>query len=127
MAAVADGPCPAEVRDFAIPTVGSVLVAGHNPLGAFFRAQVEPSAADVVPTPFVCDDEAVDMVDVDDAWDDSEEDEFERCALFRGMYLMYSSLPAPLGAPTPLLHLFCVNTGWATAVITVDVQRLLPE
>lgn len=72
-----------------MPTTGSVLVAGHSPLGAFFRAaQVEPSAGGAAPTPFVCDDEAVEMVVVEDAWDESDEDELERCALFRGMYIL---------------------------------------
>ena len=101
--------------------MGSVLVAGHSPLGAFLRAaQFEPSAAGAGPPPFGCDEEAADRVDVDEACDESDEDEFERCALFRGMYILKSSLPGPLGAPTPLLHLFW-NTGWATAVITVKV------
>ena len=124
---MAEGPWLGEVRDwgraFAMPTTGSVLVAGHNPLGAFFRAaQVEASAGGAAATPLVCEDEADEMVEVDEAWDDSDEDELERCALFRGMYILKSSLAAPLGW---LLHLW--NTGWATAVITVKVRRSLPE
>lgn len=127
MAAVAEGPWLGEVRDwgrvFAIPTTGSVLVAGHNPLVGFFRAaQVEASAGGAAATPLVCEDEAVETVVVDEACDDSDEDELERCALFRGMYILKSSLAAPLGW---LLHRW--NTGWATAVITVKVRRLLPE
>ena len=70
----------------------------------------------------VCEDEAVETVVVDEACDDSDEDELERCALFRGMNILKSSLAAPLGW---LLHRW--NTGWATAVITVKVRRLLPE
>lgn len=113
-----------------MPETGSVLVAGHNPLGAFFRAaQVEPSAAGAGPTALVCDDEAVDIVDADEACEESDEDEFERWALFRGINILKSSLmgAAPLGTPLGPLHLFWKFTGGATAVITVNVQRGCPS
>jgi hypothetical protein len=112
-----------------MPATGSVLEAGHSPLGAFFRAaQVAPSAAGGAPGPLVCEDEAVETVDVDEAWDESDEDELERCALFRGMNILKSSLTgaAPLGTPLGPLHLFWKLTGGATAVMTVGVQRGCP-
>jgi hypothetical protein len=68
--------------------MGSVLVAGHSPLGALV---LRAAGA----TPFGCE-EAADMVEVVDACDDSDELEFDRWALLRG-------IKAPLGVP-PSLH-----------------------
>jgi hypothetical protein len=78
--------------------MGSVFVAGHNPLGALV---LRAAHAGSVPfaggaTPFDCE-EAAEIVEVVDACDESEELEFDRCALFRGM-------KAPLGGPPSALH-----------------------
>lgn len=60
--------------------------AGHSPRGGFcFRAaHVDPSPAGAGPTPFVCDEE-VDIVEFDEAVDASDEEEFARWMLLRGM------------------------------------------
>lgn len=114
MAEAADGPEPAEAMDcgraLVMPDTGSVLDAGHSPLGAFFRAAhvEDASPAGAGPTPFGCDD-ADDIVEVEDACDDSEDDELERWALLRGMNILKSSVlmgVAPLGTPLEPLHLF---------------------
>jgi hypothetical protein len=106
MAEAAEGPGPAEATDCGraavMPEIGSVLVAGHSPRGAFFRAQVGPSPAGEGVTPFVCGG-AADTVAVD-AVDTSEEDEFARCTVLRGMNILKSSPLAPLGAPLGPLH-----------------------
>ena len=103
MADAADEPGPADAtgwgRAVDIPAMGSVLVAGHSPLGAFvLRAAHAGSVA--VPlagaTPFDCE-EAADMVEVVDACDDSDELEFVRWALLRG-------INAPLVVPPSSLH-----------------------
>jgi hypothetical protein len=76
--------------------MGSVLVAGHSPLGALvLRAAHAGSVPFAGATPFGCE-EAADMVEVVDACDDSDELEFDRWALLRG-------IKAPLGVP-PSLH-----------------------
>jgi hypothetical protein len=112
IAEAAEGPELAEAIDcgraLVIPDTGSVLVAGHSPLGAFFRAHVDPSPAGAGPTPLDCDDVA-DTVDVEDACDERDDDELERCAVFRGMNMRNSSVVmevGPLGTPLDPLHLF---------------------
>lgn len=62
-----------------VPDTGSVLVVGHNPLGAFVlrAAQVEASVPLVGATLLDCEEEA-EIVEVLEACDDSEEDEFWR-------------------------------------------------
>jgi hypothetical protein len=106
MAEVAESPGPADAIDWGrtavIPETGSVLDAGHSPRGAFFRAQVGPSPAGEGVTPFVCEG-AGDIVAAD-AVDASEEDEFERCTVLRGMNILKSSPLAPLGTPLGPLH-----------------------
>lgn len=124
MAEAAEGPELAEAMDcgrvFVMPETGSVLVVGHSPLGAFFRAaHVDPSPAGADPTLLDCEDVA-DAVEVEDACEDSDDDELERCAVFRGMYMRNSSVVmgvAPLGTPLDPLHLFWKFGGGATAVI----------
>lgn len=103
IADAAEEPGPAEAmgwgRAVEIPAIGSVLVAGHNPFGAFvLRAAHAGSVAAPLTgaTPFDCE-EAADMVDVVDACDESDELELVRWALFRG-------IKAPLGAPPSALH-----------------------
>ena len=114
-----------------MPETGSVLVAGHSPLGAFLRAaQVEPSVAGAEPTPFGCDDED-DIVEALEACDDSEEELLERWALLRGMSILKSSVligAAPFGTTTALdpLHRFWKFGGGATAVIDSKGAGRLP-
>ena len=50
-------------------------------------------------TPLGCDCwEAAETVDVDEACDDREDDEFDRWALFRGMYMAPFAPPSALHA-----------------------------
>jgi hypothetical protein len=89
MAEAAEGPELADAmgceRAVEMPETGSVLDAGHSPRGAFFRAHVDPSPCGDGTTPFACDDDDADTVELDDAAEDSEEDEFARWTLLRGM------------------------------------------
>jgi hypothetical protein len=101
MADAADEPGPADAmgwgRAVEIPAMGSVLVAGHSPLGALvLRAAHAGSAPLAGATPLDCE-EAAESVEVVDACDDSDELELDRCALFRGM-------KAPFGGPLSALH-----------------------
>ncbi len=83
MAAAAEEPGPADApgwgRAEEIPAIGSVLDAGHSPFDAFgLRAcQAVDSPPFDCATPLNCDEEA-DAVDVVDACDDKDEDEFVR-------------------------------------------------
>jgi hypothetical protein len=84
-------------RAVVIPAMGSVLVAGHNPLGAFvLRAAQAGSVPFDGVTPFDCE-EAAETVELVEACDDSDEEELVRCALFRGM-----NMAPPLGVPSAL-------------------------
>jgi hypothetical protein len=111
MADVAEGPELADATDcgraLVMPETGSVLVVGHSPLGAFLRAaQVDPSAAGAGTTPFDCDD-AADAVELDDACEERDDDELERCAGFRGINMRNSSVVmgvGPLETPLDPLH-----------------------
>lgn len=114
MAEVAEGPELAEAmgcgRVLVMPDTGSVLGAGHNPLGAFcFRAaHVDPSPAGAGPTPLDCEDVA-DVVELVDACEDRDDEELERCAVFLGMKMRNSSVVmgvGPLGTPLDPLHRF---------------------
>jgi hypothetical protein len=101
MADAADEPGPADAigwgRAVEIPAIGSVLVAGHSPLGALvLRAAHAGSVPLTGATPLDCE-EAADIVEVVDACDDSDELEFDRCTLFRG-------IKAPFGGPLSALH-----------------------
>jgi hypothetical protein len=118
MADAAEDPGPADAmgcgRAVDIPAMGSVLDAGHSPLGALVLRAAHAASVPLVGTvPFDCV-EAAESVEVVDACDDSEELEFVRCALLRGMN-------PPLGAPPSALHgcrlMFWNCTGPATAVI----------
>jgi hypothetical protein len=117
IADAADDPGPADAmgwgRAVVIPAMGSVLVAGHSPLGAFvLRAAHAGSVPLAGATPLDCE-EAADIVDVDEACEESDELEFDRWALFRG-------IKAPLGVPPSALHgcrLRFWYPGSATAVI----------
>lgn len=94
--------------------MGSVLVAGQSPLGAFvLRAAHAGSVPFGGATPFDCD-EAADMVDVVDACDDSDELEFDRWALLRG-------IKAPLGLPASALH-GCRLRFWGSATAVIGVE-----
>jgi hypothetical protein len=89
MAEAAEGLGPADAMDCGpavdMPEMGSVFEGGHSPRGAFLRAaKVDPSPAGAGPTPCVCEDE-VEMVEVAEAVDDKDDDEFARCRLLRGM------------------------------------------
>ena len=103
IAEAAEEPGPTDAmgceRAVEIPAIGSVLVAGHNPFGVFalrVAPQSEPFEEAVL---FGCDedDEAADMVDVVEAWEDRLDDEFDRWALFLGM-----KMAPPLGTPSAL-------------------------
>lgn len=110
MAEVAEGPELAEAMDCGrvlvmIPETGSVFVAGHSPLGAFLReAQVEFSLGVVCGAAALACEEAVEAVEVVDACEDKEDDELERCALFRGINTGRNSSGVPLVALP--VHLF---------------------
>jgi hypothetical protein len=92
MAEAAEEPGPAVAIDWGravdIPAMGSVLDAGHNPLGAFgLRAAhvlASPLEDSATPLGWDCEDEA-EIVDVDEACEEREPDEFVRWALLRGM------------------------------------------
>lgn len=102
MADAAEEPEPVDAmgcgRAVEIPDTGSVLVAGHSPFGAFAlrAAHAEASLLFEGATPLACDDDA-ERVDVLDAWEDSEDDELVRWALFRGM-----NMAPPFGTPSAL-------------------------
>jgi hypothetical protein len=106
MADAAEELGPAEAtgwgRAVEIPAIGSVLVAGHNPLGAFvFRAAHAASLPFAGATPFGWEEtEAAEMVELVEACDESDELELVRCALLRG-------IKPPLGAPPSALHGGC--------------------
>lgn len=133
IADAAEEPGPADAMDCGraveIPEMGSVLDAGHSTLGAFFRAaHVDPSPTGEGPTPFVCEDD-VDKVELVEACEERDEDEFVRWALLRGMNILKSSVlmgAAPLGTPLAALHpcreMFWKFGGGATAVIDLDVR-----
>lgn len=110
MAEAAEGPGPADAMDWGravdMPEMGSVLDAGHSPRGAFFRAHVGASPAGAGVTPFAPFgwDEVFDTVELADAVDASDEDEFVRWTLLRGMNILKSSPLAPLGALLGPLH-----------------------
>lgn len=100
IAEAAEDPGPADAtgcgRAAVIPAMGSVLVAGHSPFGAFVLRAAQAAAS--VPfegaTPLGCDEEA-DIVDVVEACDDKEDEELVRLA--RGM-----NMAPPLGTPSAL-------------------------
>ena len=83
MAEAADDAGPADAmgwgRAAVIPATGSVLVAGHSPLGAFGLRVAAQSVPFCCGVPFGCDaDDEADMVDVPDACDERLDDELER-------------------------------------------------
>lgn len=125
MAEVADELGPADVgcgRVVDSPEIGSTLVAGHSPFGAFVlrAAQADASVPVAGATPFGCEEEA-DMVEVVEACDDNDEDELVRWALLRGI----NTAPPPLGTPSALHAcrlMFWKLTGGATAVIGEEVN-----
>ena len=141
-----DGECSAVIADAAegpelaegmgceravdMPEMGSALDGGHSPRGAFLRAHVDPSPCCTGPPPFVCAEE-VDIVLLDDAVDESDDDELARWTLFRGMNIArYSSVVigfAPLATPLEPFHpawreMFWKFGGGATAVIDMEVR-----
>lgn len=102
MAEAADDPGPADAmgcgRAAVIPAMGSVLVAGHSPLGAFALRVAAQSVPFGGARPFCSDeDDEADIVDVVEACDERLDDELDRCALFRGMNM---PPPPPLGTPS---------------------------
>jgi hypothetical protein len=123
MADAAEGPDVAEFTDCGraveIPAIGSDFDGCHIPRVVRFREPQSPFTAPF--TPFVlgaadCVD-TVDVEDVDDAREFSEEDEFERCAVLRGMSILSTSALMVL-TPLASLHLLLDRCmGGATAVI----------
>lgn len=84
MADAADDPGPVDAtgcgRAVVIPDMGSVLVAGHSPFGAFVLRAAHAASLPLPfagAPPFGCD-EAVDIVEVLEACDDSDDEEFCR-------------------------------------------------
>ena len=121
MADAAEEPEPADAmgcgRAVEIPAMGSVLEAGHSPFGALVlrAAHAEASLPFGGATPLACDEDA-DIVEVLDACEANEDDEFVLCALFLGMNMA----PPPFGTPSALHAwrlMFWKLTGGATAVI----------
>lgn len=115
-------------RAVLIPAMGSVLVAGHNPLGALFLRAAHAASlaapllaplirplstpfADAVPFGW----DAADTVEAVEACEEREPDEFCRCALFLGM-----KTPPPFGV-SPFhecrLRVDWYETGCCTAVV----------
>lgn len=106
-------------RAVVIPAMGSVLVAGHSPLGALVlrAAHAAASALEGGTEPLGWDEEA-ETVDEAEACDESDEDELERLAP-RG-----TNRATALGPPSALHAwrlMFWKLTGGATAVIGVTV------
>lgn len=119
IADAADDPGPADAtgwgRVVVIPEMGSVLVAGHSPLGAFVLRAAH--AALSVPlgraTPLACDEDA-EMVDAAEAWELRLDEELDRDG-----FLVRGTKP-PFGMPSALHAwrlMFWKLTGGATAVI----------
>lgn len=118
--------------------MGSDLGVGHNPRAVRFRDQSLACApfTPLVPfTPFIpltplCWVDAAERVDDEEVEEEielSEEDEFDRCALLRGMSIRETSsalmLVKPLVGPLEPRHRF---GGGATAVICDMWARLCP-
>ncbi len=127
MAEEAVGPDGAELtacgRAVVMPVAGSAFPGadGHNPRVGFFRAAQLPASTDDVTLPFVCA-EGADIVDVDDAVEAMDEDEFCRCTVLRGagVNILLTSSWFMVPKPLPLLHPTLVydwKSGGATAVI----------
>ena len=129
IADAAEGPDVAEFTDcgraVVMPAIGSDLDGCHIPRVVRFRAPQSPFTAPL--TPFVLGAvdcaETVDVLEVEEASEFSDDEEFERCAVLRGMSILSTSALmalTPFGAPLGLLHpdlLFARFMGGATAVI----------
>lgn len=131
MVEAAEVPGPAEAmgwgRAVVIAEMGSVLVAGHNPLGAFvLRAAQAASVPLAGATPLDWAEDAAEMVEVDEACEESEEDELVRCALETGrservMEMMSSKTNLPL----PRHENDTAVVGAALSAPCLPVQRVL--
>lgn len=103
MAEAADDAGPADAmgwgRAAVIPAMGSVLVAGHSPLGAFaLRVAAQSVPAGCWGVPFGCEaEDEAERVEVPEACEERLDDELDRWALFRGM-----NMPPPLDTPSAL-------------------------
>lgn len=92
-----------------MPVAGSALAGGHNPrVGFFLVAQLVDSALDDTLVLLVCVDEA-EIVDVEEAVEDMDEEEFCRCIDFRGpdvniLLTSSVSIAAPYELPSVELH-----------------------
>ena len=92
------------------------------PLAGLLRVPQSPFV--VGAAPLACADDA-DPVEVEEAWDDREVDELDRCALLRGISILDTSsalmvvrvLEAPLVAFQPLRRFGWKFGGGATAVM----------
>ena len=117
IADAADGPEVAELTDcgraVVMPAMGSDFVGCHMPRAVRFR-EFQSAAPFTAPwTPFVLGAagwvETVDVLEVEEveARELSDEDEFERWAVLRGMSMRSTSalmVFRPLGAPLGALH-----------------------
>lgn len=136
----AEGPDEAVETDCGLavdmPAMGSDFGVGHNPRAVRFREAQSLACAPLVPfTPFtpltpLCWVDAAERVDEEEVEEDielSEEDEFDRCALLRGMSIRETSsalmLVRPLVGPLEPRHRF---GGGATAVICNMWARMWP-
>lgn len=139
----AEGPDEAVETDWGLavemPAMGSDLGVGHNPRPVRFREAQSFACAPFTPlvpfTPFtpltpLCWVDAAERVDDEEVEEEvelSEEDEFDRCALLRGMSIRETSsalmLVKPLVGPLEPRHRF---GGGATAVICNMWARMCP-
>ena len=129
IADAADGPDVAELTDCGravdMPAIGSDFDGCQIPRVVRFRAPQSPFTAPLTPLVFGAVDcaDTVDVLEVEDARELSDEDEFERCAVLRGISILSTSALmalTPFGAPLGLLHpdlLLARFMGGATAVI----------
>jgi len=126
MADAAEGPDVAEFTDCGravdMPAIGSDLDGCQIPRVVRFRAPQSPFVAPLTPFVFGAIDcaDTVDVLDVDDAREFSDEDEFERGAVLRDMSMLSALMVlTPFGVLLGLLHpvLLARLMGGATAVI----------
>lgn len=94
IAEVADGPVVEATdcgRAVDMPDMGSDLFAGQRLRAGRFLAPQSPPLFDETPLTFAEDAEMVDAEEVEETCDDSDEEEFDLCAVFRGMTIFENS------------------------------------
>lgn len=110
-AEMADDAVVPEVAEFTVcgravemPVAGSALPGGHRPRAGFLRAAQLPASEFAVGVPFVCagDAEIVELEEAVEVVVAMEEEEFWRCAVFRGPGLNILLTSSEFFAPKPL-------------------------